>query len=179
MDDTFVIWPHGQDELHHFHQHLNSQHPSIQFTMEEEKDHKIAFLDVLVTRNGDRLATSVYRKPTHTDRYIPFNSNHHPKTITGVRGMRDRAHRVCDPSSKLKELQHLDEVFQANSFPAHLVKKMLTPPPSPQNSHTLKIWSSPNHEGPYTPLTSVDSVRDSRGYVPPSTSAMSSPQLTS
>ncbi len=30
--------------------------------MEEEKDHKIAFLDVLVTRNGDKLATSVYRK---------------------------------------------------------------------------------------------------------------------
>ena len=88
MDDTFVIWPHRQDELHHFYQHLNSQHPSIQFTMEEEKDHKIAFLNVLVLRNGDRLATSTYRKPTHTDRYIPFNSNHHPKTITGVmRGM--------------------------------------------------------------------------------------------
>ena len=70
--------------------------------MEEEKDHKIAFH---VTRNGDRLATSVYKKPTHTERYIPFNSDHHPKTITGVmRGMIDRAHRVCDPSSKPKEL---------------------------------------------------------------------------
>ena len=38
VDDTFVIWPHGWDELHHFHQHFNRQHPSIQFTMEEEKD---------------------------------------------------------------------------------------------------------------------------------------------
>ena len=45
MDDTFIIWPHGQDKLHHFHQHLKSQYLSIQFTMEEEKDHKIAFLD--------------------------------------------------------------------------------------------------------------------------------------
>ena len=40
--------------------------------MEEEKDYKIAFLDVLVTRNGDRLATSVYRKPTHTETYIRY-----------------------------------------------------------------------------------------------------------
>ena len=47
VDDTFVLWPHWQNGLHHFHQHLNSQHLSIQFTMEEEKDHKIAFLDVL------------------------------------------------------------------------------------------------------------------------------------
>ena len=94
--------------------------------MEEETDYKIAFLDVLVTRNADRLATSVYRKPTHTVRCIPFNSHHHPKTITGVmRGMKDRAHRVCDPSSKPKEL-YLDEVFQANGFPTHLVKKTLT-----------------------------------------------------
>ena len=94
---TFLVTLHGQDELHHFHQHLNSQYLSIQFTMEEEKDHKIAFLDAW---NSDRLATSVYRKPTHTKRYIPFHSNHHPKTITGVmRGMRDRGYRVCDPSS--------------------------------------------------------------------------------
>ena len=77
----------------------------------EKTDHKIAFLDDLVTRNGDRLATSIYRKPTHIERYIPFNSHHHPKTIIGVmRGKRDRAHQVCDPSSKPKELQHLDEV---------------------------------------------------------------------
>ena len=90
VDNAFAIWPQGQDELHRFHQHLNSQHPNIQFTMEEETDYKIAFLDVLVTRNADRLATSVYRKPTHTDRYIPFNSHHHSKTITGVmRGMKD------------------------------------------------------------------------------------------
>ena len=86
-----------------------------------------------------------------------------------MRGMRDRALRVCDPSSKPKELQHLDEVFQANGFPSHLVKKTLT---ASQISHTLKIWSSPNHEGPCTPLTSVDSVRDLKGYVLLSTSAI-------
>ena len=25
VDDTFVVWPHGQDKLEAFHQHLNSQ----------------------------------------------------------------------------------------------------------------------------------------------------------
>ena len=138
VDDTFVIWPHEHDELHHFHQHLNSQHPSIQFTMEKEKDRKIAFLDVLVTRNSDSLATSVYRNlPTPKG---TFNSNHHPKTITGVMsGMRDRDHRVYGPSFKPKVLQHLDEAVQENGFPAHLVKKTLTTSPKQPCTEDLEL----------------------------------------
>ena len=84
VDDTFVIWPHGHDELRRFHEHINQQHPNIQFTIEEEKDGKLAFLDVQVTRSSDGLSTSVYRKPTHTDRYIPFHSHHHQRTTTGA-----------------------------------------------------------------------------------------------
>ena len=130
VDDTFVIWTHGQEELHQFHQHLNNQHSNIQFTMEEESGCELAFLDVLVTRKDERLLTSVYRKPTHTERYIPFNSHHHRKTITGVlRSMRDRAHRICDPSTKPQELHHLENVFEANGFPPNLVKKTLQVPP--------------------------------------------------
>ena len=53
VDDTFVIWQHGEEELARFHQHLNQQSPNIQFTMEREKEGRIAFLDVLVSRDGD------------------------------------------------------------------------------------------------------------------------------
>jgi hypothetical protein len=34
VDDTFVLWLHNKKHLENFHQHLNSQHPAIQFTME-------------------------------------------------------------------------------------------------------------------------------------------------
>ena len=33
VDDTFVLWPHGDEKLEQFHQHLNNQHPQIQFTL--------------------------------------------------------------------------------------------------------------------------------------------------
>ena len=59
--------------------HLNGVRPEIQFTMESEKDGiKLPFLDCNVTRqeNGE-LTVSVYRKGTHTDRYLNFNS-HNP-----------------------------------------------------------------------------------------------------
>ena len=67
MDDMFVLWPHGEDKLETFHYHLNSQHPSIQFTMEKESEGKISFLDVHIQKEEGKLSM-VYRKNTHTDR---------------------------------------------------------------------------------------------------------------
>ena len=83
-DDTFVIWPHGEQNLHSFHAHLNQMSGNIEFTIEKEEDERLAFLDVLVTRSTDQLSTAVYRKPTHTDQYILYHSHHHPRMLTGV-----------------------------------------------------------------------------------------------
>ena len=137
VDDAFVIWLHGKEKLDCFHEHLSMQHRNIKFTVEHEKENKLAFLDVQVTRTNNRLTTSVYRKSTHTDGYIPFHSHYHQRTVTGVlRCIRDRANKTCDPTSKQKEFQHLQTVLQANGFPAELVRKTLShqtrlPPPQP------------------------------------------------
>ena len=78
VDDTFVIWQHNLECLDNFHKHLNSLNNSIEFTMETEKNRKLPFLDVMVTKDKQTLTTSVYRKITHTDRYLHYNSHHHP-----------------------------------------------------------------------------------------------------
>ncbi|XP_064475812.1 uncharacterized protein LOC135389709 [Ornithodoros turicata] len=70
VDDTFVIIK--KNFTNTFFDKLNSIHPNIQFTCEEEKEKKIAFLDVLVQRDPcGNLKTSVYRKPcdTTSERY--------------------------------------------------------------------------------------------------------------
>ena len=60
VDDTFTILHRGNVDS--FLHHLNSQQPTIRFTMESEKESKIA--DTSVSREPDgRLTTSVYRKP--------------------------------------------------------------------------------------------------------------------
>jgi hypothetical protein len=78
VDGTFVIWLHGPERLQDFLNHLNNLRPSIQFTMEIESNSAIPFMDALVIRKGMALATKVYRKPTHTDRYLYSTSNHSP-----------------------------------------------------------------------------------------------------
>jgi hypothetical protein len=71
VDDTFVIWPHGQEKLTEFLNHLSGLHNNIQFTMEKEEDGHLPFLDIDIYRKPDgSLGHSVYRKPTHTNLYI-------------------------------------------------------------------------------------------------------------
>ena len=70
---------------------------------------------------------TVYRKPTHTDRYLNFRSNHHPRTKTGiVKCLAHRAKSVCHPSYMKSKLQHLQKVFTSNSYPSHMVRRCLT-----------------------------------------------------
>ena len=60
--------------------HLNSISPSITFTVEQEMEGKIPFLDTFVTREENRtLKVGGYCKSTYMDRYmyLPFES-HHP-----------------------------------------------------------------------------------------------------
>ena len=125
VDDIFAILRYGEEPLNTLHDHLNSQHPAIQFTVEQEVDGRIPLLDILVERKDTSVHTSVFRK-THTDRYINFNSHHHPRILTGViKCLKDRAVRICHKSKKKRELKHLEKVFRANDFPASMVMKSL------------------------------------------------------
>ena len=75
VDDVFSII--RKSNLHDFFQQINSLHPKTKFTMETEQNSQIPFLDTLIQRNSDNnISVRVYRKPTHTDQYLKFTSQH-------------------------------------------------------------------------------------------------------
>ena len=75
VDDTYVI--HKEVNKQGFLQHIND--PAIKFTLEDNKeDGSITFLDTTVKPEADgTLSITVYRKPTHTDQYMQWDSHHH------------------------------------------------------------------------------------------------------
>ena len=114
VDDTFTAV--HKDEIDDFHEHLNRQNADIQFTKEIEENGKIPFLDCLVTRNNNdnKLSTTVYRKPTHTDRLLD-QSSYNPTShkATTIQTLTRRAQLVCDsPDSLADENNYLDNVLQ-------------------------------------------------------------------
>ncbi|XP_054276681.1 uncharacterized protein LOC128995686 [Macrosteles quadrilineatus] len=104
VDDTFVVFPHGDDKLNEFLEHLNSVSSSIKLTMEVESQNKLPFLDVCVEKHLNSLRTSVYRKKTHTGQYLNFQSNQQISVKEGVAySLFDRAKSICSNQDELKD----------------------------------------------------------------------------
>jgi len=128
VDDTFVIWTHGRKELGSFVEYLNSIHESIKFTMELETNHSLPFLDVLVKRKTDgALAFDVFRKKTHTDRYLHATSHHHPAQIAGAANtLAYRSKVLTDDAHRDLEMKRLRKALQSNGYPEKTINKALS-----------------------------------------------------
>ena len=98
---------------------MNSIHPKIKFTIEEENDGCLPFLDTLLKRNDDgRISVLVYRKPTHTDQYLNFVSNHPAGTKDAVISALFRRARdiVSDQNDLERENERIVNVLMENDY---------------------------------------------------------------
>ena len=130
VDDTFTVLPKGQ--VQQFHAHLNSIEPTIKFTVEMEQEGSLPFLDTRVIRNSDgSLTTTVFRKKTHSDRYLDFDS-HHPLAhkVAVARTLLTRADRICASApDRDVEKRRVMVALSSNGYPTALVKKNWHPTP--------------------------------------------------
>jgi hypothetical protein len=119
VDDIFIIWPHGQEKLTEFLNHLSGLHNKIQFTMEKEGGGgHLPFLDIDIYRKTDSsLGHKVYQKPIHTNLYLHQNSRHHPANKQSVLvSLIHRATALCDQDSLTQELEFLTTIFKDNGY---------------------------------------------------------------
>ena len=78
MNDILEIIERGKVEALTGHLKGIDKTNSIKFTHEPEKNGQIPFPDTLITRGEDgSIKLLAYRKATHTDQYLSFQS-HHP-----------------------------------------------------------------------------------------------------
>jgi len=73
VDDIFLIFK-SRSNIEPFFAFMNDLHSNIEFTKEEESNHALPFLDVLVTRSDGQYNTSQFFKKTDTGLYTsPFS----------------------------------------------------------------------------------------------------------
>ena len=124
VDDTFTIIK--KEDRSSFLQHLNSIHQNIKFTCKEVRDDgSMPFLDILVTPKEDgSLSTSVFRKPTHTDLYLQWDSQHTISSKYSVAGtLYHRAKTVCSDPQLQKKEDHLCQALQKCKYPIWAINR--------------------------------------------------------
>ena len=92
LDDCYINWPYGEEKLGVLHRILNSLNDNIQLTVETSCV-ELPFLDVMVKKEGTRLTTDIYYKPTDSFQYLPYTSSHPRHTKNNI--PYNLARRIC------------------------------------------------------------------------------------
>ena len=128
VDDIFCIL--NKRQVEEALKILNSRSDSIKFTVEIEKNGQLPFLDLLVSRNGKKLSFEIFRKPTHVDSYIHFNSYNPTNHKYAVfNSLVNRMVKIpMSTENRRKEKKKIIEIGEQNGFErrkiAEIIKKI-------------------------------------------------------
>ncbi len=124
------MWNEEEGDYRLFLELLNSLYPEIQLTVEREVNASLPFLDLRINRpvfslnqrSCRPMTLEIYRKLTHSDRYLHYKSAHPvPLKRNVLRGLWLRAkHLLSEYPDQLKvELRHLRAAFSLarNGYP--------------------------------------------------------------
>ena len=118
VDDTYTKLK--KEHADEFTDHLNRIDPDIKFTSEREENRSLPFLDTLsVVQPDGSIKVEIYRKPTHTDQYLNFTSNHPLEHKLGV--IHTLFHRadtvVTDPEAIDQEKDFISNALSKCGYP--------------------------------------------------------------
>lgn len=80
--------------------------------MQKVENKKMAFSGVQITRRGKHPEQTVYRQPTHTDRFLHKDSNHQPTQKYGIiKTLAEGAKKICKADTLDVELKLSEELL--------------------------------------------------------------------
>ena len=155
VDDTFVIIKKVHRE--EFLTHLNSVNKNIQFTSEEPgPEGALPFLDILITPDNEgRLNSSVYRKPTHMNQYLHWDSLHPISSKYSVFGtLHHRAKTVCSNKQLLQqEDDHPARALKNYNYPMWAMNRIKIKMNNPAHKNKNKTSSTQQNNIPKPHIT--------------------------
>ena len=123
IDDIFLLWEHGEESLKAFLNHLNSAHPTIKFTA-DYSNVSANFLDVKVSKKGNRLVSDLFVKSTDTHQYLDPTSCHPAHCISSIPYSQAlRLNRICSETSFFdKRCNELESWLMRRGYDEKLVR---------------------------------------------------------
>ena len=126
VDDIIVLFK-DKSHLTLFVEYMNSQHPNIKFTKEEEKDNTLPFLDVCIKRENGSFTTSLYRKDTFSGVYTNYKSHLSNNYKLGlIFTLLHRAYTICSDNKYFHcELNKIKDILLTNGYPLFVIDRSI------------------------------------------------------
>ena len=118
VDDIFILSNASLQSIQTILDRMTSTTPQITFSLQPETDGKLAFLDVLITRENSQFHTQVYHKPTANTSIIPSTSmSSRPHKLAAFKSFFTRALTIpSKPEYTHKEVQHIFSIAEQHGF---------------------------------------------------------------
>ena len=124
IDDILMLFRGSKQECQELVNWLNSLHPGVIKFKHEYSTEKVEFLDLVISKENERLETNLYIKPCNKQLYLDFNSNHPQPCKEGI--VLGQALRVLERCSKKEDseehLQNLESKLKKRNYPEKLIK---------------------------------------------------------
>ncbi len=126
IDDIFIIWTKGLEELNKFIEHMNSCTTFFNFTQEISLE-SVTFLDTRISLENGNLIADLYCKPTDSHNYLYYSSAH-PRTCKDSIPYSQflRVRRICTKNADFyKHCITLCAHFIRRNYPGALLEEAL------------------------------------------------------
>ena len=147
IDDVFIVWTYGKETLEEFLNYINQAHETIKFTAEYSTQ-EVPFLDTLVYKLNDRLATKVYHKKTDDKMYLHYSSAHPRIQKDAIpHSLFIRCKRICTENRHFNmEVQEITNKLAHHGYPKDLIVKSFLKAKNQDRDNLLKMDEKPNNQ---------------------------------
>jgi hypothetical protein len=150
VDDILLIYNDNITNIQDTLKDFNKAHPNIQFTIEEQTDRKLNYLDITITNADNTFTFDIYRKPTSTDLIIRNDSCHPTEhKQAAIKYMTDRMNTYpISTNNKQKEATTINTILQNNGYTQSTTPRhSKTPTTQKQHTENTKKWATFTYVG--------------------------------
>ena len=147
IDEVFIVWTHRKETLEKFLNYINQVHETIKFTAEYSTQ-EVPFLDTLVYKLNNKLATKVYHKKTNDKMYLHYSSAQPRSQKDAIPySLFIRCKRICTENRHFNmEVQEITNKLAHRGYPKELIVKSYLKAKNQDRDNLLKMDEKPNNQ---------------------------------
>ena len=140
VDHILIVYNENFTDINEIRNMFNSISPDLNFTLEQEQNNGLFFLDLTIKKTKNKMVFDIYRNPTISDNIIPSDSCHPSEhKMAAIRYFINRIDRYdIGHAEKQREMDILKEIICNNKFHTSVLNKIKASKTKPDSENQRK-----------------------------------------